>query len=113
MMLGYRLSAEGDTPKLAGLCQSLRPFSGLEGRPPASFYVNTRAIYPRARNLGLGAVLLEAAERRAQRAHCTSLILEVSRENEAAQRFYVRNGFAAWDGAREGEGAAGPAIVVM
>ena len=96
MMLGYRLSSQGETPKLAGLCQSLRPLSALETRAPASFYVNTLAVYPGDRNHGLGAVLLDAAERKARKAHCSSLLLEVAEENEAALRFYRRHGFFTW-----------------
>ncbi len=96
MMLGYRLSSEGETPKLAGLCQSLRPLSVLEKRQPASFYINTLAIYPGNRNQGLGAVLLDAAERKARKARCSCLLLEVAEENVAALRFYQRHGFSTW-----------------
>jgi RimJ/RimL family protein N-acetyltransferase len=96
MVLGYRLSRHGDTPKLAGLCSSLRPLSSLETRAPASFYVNTLAVHPRDRNRGLGGVLLEAAERKARKAHCSCLILEVAESNEGALRFYRRHGFSAW-----------------
>ena len=96
MMLGYRLSGQGDTPKLAGLCQSLRPLSALEPRAPASFYINTLAVYPRDRNHGLGSVLLEAAERKARKARCSCLLLEVAESNQAALRFYQRHGFSAW-----------------
>jgi ribosomal protein S18 acetylase RimI-like enzyme len=112
MMLGYRLSPHGETPKLAGLCQSLRPLSRLDGRDPASFYINTLAIYPRDRNLGLGAVLLDAAERRARHTRCASLLLEVSQGNEAAQRFYRRHGFTAWPD-RASARFSGVAVVVM
>jgi ribosomal protein S18 acetylase RimI-like enzyme len=96
MMLGYRLANCGETPRLAGLCQSLRPLSDLDERPPASFYVNTLAVYPADRNYGLGAVLLDAAERKARKARCSCLLLEVAEENEAALRFYRRHGFSAW-----------------
>jgi ribosomal protein S18 acetylase RimI-like enzyme len=96
MMLGYRLSSHGDTPKLTGLCQSLRPLMALDRRHPASFYLNTLAIYPGDRNQGLGAVLLGGAESKARKAHCARMLLEVARDNEAALRFYARHGFNAW-----------------
>ena len=96
MMLGYRLSNHGETPKLAGLCQSLRPLSRLDERLPGSFYVNTLAVYPADRNHGLGAVLLDAAERKARKARCSFLLLEVAEENEGALRFYERHGYSAW-----------------
>jgi ribosomal protein S18 acetylase RimI-like enzyme len=113
MVLGYRLSCEGPTPKLAGLCQSLRPISGLEGRAPASFYINTLAIYPGDRNHGLGAVLLEAAERKARKAHCSSLLLEVAAENEGALRFYERHGFFAWPAPQEATASGGMKILIL
>jgi ribosomal protein S18 acetylase RimI-like enzyme len=113
MVLGYRLSCEGATPKLAGLCQSLRPISELEGRAPASFYINTLAIYPQDRNHGLGAVLLEAAERKARKAHCSSLLLEVAAENQGALRFYERHGFFAWPAPREVPGSGAIKILIL
>jgi ribosomal protein S18 acetylase RimI-like enzyme len=112
MMLGYRLSCQGETPKLVGLCQSLRPLSGLEGRAAASFYVNTLAIYPGDRNYGLGTVLLDAAERKARKAHCTSLLLEVAAENDGALRFYRRHGFFTWP-ERDARLSEGMQIVVL
>ena len=108
MMLGYRLSSHGETQKLAGLCQSLRPLMALTQRHPASFYVNTLAIYPGDRNRGLGAVLLGAAERKARKARCACLLLEVARDNVAALRFYERHGFTVW-----AEGNAIPQSGVM
>jgi ribosomal protein S18 acetylase RimI-like enzyme len=96
MVFGYRLAVRGESSKLAGLCQSLKPLCSLEARLPASFYVNTLAVYPRHRNHGLGAVLLDAAERKARKAHCSCLLLEVAEENRAALRFYDRHGFSPW-----------------
>jgi ribosomal protein S18 acetylase RimI-like enzyme len=108
MVLGYRLSSHGETQKLSGLCQSLRPLLALTQRHPASFYVNTLAIYPGNRNRGLGAVLLGAAERKARKADCACLLLEVTRDNIAALRFYERHGFQPWV-----EMGAGNGIVVL
>lgn len=113
MMLGYRLAAEGDTPKLAGLCQSLKPLSPLAGRHEASFYVNTLAIYPEARNHGLGAELLEAAVRKARKAHCARVLMEVSAENDRALRFYERHGFACWRSAAVATPAGEVKIAVL
>ena len=96
MMLGYRLSCQGESSKLAGLCQSLKPLCSLEARLPGSFYVNTLAVNPRHRNHGLGAVLLDAAERKAKKARCSCLLLEVAEENAGALRFYERHGFSPW-----------------
>jgi len=112
MMLGYRLACEGDTPKLAGLCPSLRPLSGLEDRRPASFYINTLAVYPRHQDNGLGAFLLSGAEKKARKAHCTCLLLEVSAQNAVALRFYARHGFMAWEGRGEALPSAGTIVVL-
>ena len=94
MVLGYRLAAQGETPKVAGLCPSLKPLSSLNGRHEASFYVNTLAIYPEARGSGLGTLLLESAERKARKAHCAGMLLEVFADNERAMRLYERHGFS-------------------
>lgn len=96
MALAYKLSPEGETPKLAGLCQSLRPIAALEPRPEASFYVNTIAVYPVFQHHGLGAILLAELEAKARRAHCSCLLMEVTAENHGALRFYQRHGFRAW-----------------
>ncbi|WP_170937071.1 MULTISPECIES: GNAT family N-acetyltransferase [Rhodomicrobium] len=96
MALGYKLSPTGETPKLTGLCQSLRPIATLEGRPEASFYVNTIAVYPEYQHHGLGAVLLAELEAKARRAHCSCLLMEVTAANHGAMRFYERHGFTLW-----------------
>jgi ribosomal protein S18 acetylase RimI-like enzyme len=113
MMLGYRLSSHGETLKLAGLCQSLRPLMTLDERHPASFYVNTLAVYPRDRNHGLGAVLLGAAEAKARKAGCACLLMEVARDNIGALRFYARHGFTAWPERRYGSESAMAGIAVL
>jgi ribosomal protein S18 acetylase RimI-like enzyme len=96
MMLGYRLSSLGDTPSLGGLCATLRPESDLAGRRPGSFYLNSLILYPDERKLGLGAILLAAAERKAREAHCSCMLLEVARDDVAVIRFYRRHGFGLW-----------------
>lgn len=112
MLLGYRLSHSGDTVKLAGLCPSLRPLSGLEGRLPASFYINTLAVFPRFQQHGLGGLLLLGAELRARRSHSSCLLLEVSQKNTGALRFYERNGFCPWP--RNIQTArSGPGILIL
>ena len=46
-----------------------------------------------ARSSGVGLALLEAAESEFQRAGCTNVSLQLSRDNEAARRFYHRQGY--------------------
>jgi ribosomal protein S18 acetylase RimI-like enzyme len=112
MMLGYRLSHHGETMKLSGLCPSLRPLSILDGRLPASFYINTLAVFPRYQQHGVGRLLLHGAELRARRSHCSCLLLEVSQANAGALRFYARHGFTAWRQAAATPGTR-PAILVL
>jgi ribosomal protein S18 acetylase RimI-like enzyme len=96
MMLGYRLSSQGDTPALGGLCPTLRPDSDFVGRRPGSFYLNSLILYPGEQKHGLGTILLTAAERKAREAQCSCILLEVARDNIAAVRFYRRHGFGLW-----------------
>lgn len=96
MALGYCLAPHGETAKLTGLCQSLRPIDPLEGRPPRSFYLNTLAVYPYEQGHGLGSLLLAAIEAKALRAQRSCILLEVFRDNHQALQFYRRNGFVPW-----------------
>lgn len=102
MVLGYRLPVPEHSVTMLRRCDSLRPDNWLARRPLSSFYLNTLALYPEYRKLGLGGLLLGAAEARARRGHCDCMILETARGNDSALRFYRRNGFAPWsaDGGR-------------
>jgi len=50
-------------------------------------------ILSQYRRKGVGKALLETAELEFMRVGCTSISLQVSRENEAARSFYHRNGY--------------------
>jgi GNAT superfamily N-acetyltransferase len=52
-------------------------------------------VSPRRRGTGLGARLLEAAIGQARQQGCQRITLLTDRANEAAQRFYARQGFVA------------------
>ena len=51
-------------------------------------------VLPEARGNGAGARLLERAEAQFARIGCTNVSLQLSRDNEAARRFYQRHGFS-------------------
>ncbi|WP_305042819.1 GNAT family N-acetyltransferase [Geoalkalibacter sp.] len=51
-------------------------------------------VRPEARGLGLGAALLEEAVAVARREGCLRITLLTDADNQAAQRFYQRQGFA-------------------
>lgn len=50
-------------------------------------------VAPAGRNAGVGAELLEVAEREFVRVGCTNVSLQLSRNNAAARRFYHRHGY--------------------
>lgn len=74
--------------------------SGLLGKALVFFNARTDiarlysiAVGDAARGQGLGAVLLQAAEREARRRGCRRMRLEVSQSNPAAIRLYERRGY--------------------
>jgi ribosomal protein S18 acetylase RimI-like enzyme len=60
---------------------------------PGEYYVNTLAVAPAWRNQGIGARLLEEAERRGRELGLSVLSLGVLLHNTNAKRFYERVGF--------------------
>lgn len=50
-------------------------------------------IAPGYRNLGVGALLISAAENEFRARGCTNVFLQLGRQNEAARRFYQRRGY--------------------
>jgi ribosomal protein S18 acetylase RimI-like enzyme len=57
------------------------------------FYISNVAVKPAFRNLGLGHVLLADAAERAREVGCCRIVLDMEAENQAALRFYEREGF--------------------
>lgn len=116
MVLGYRLPVPGHAATMLRRCSSLRPDNWLEHRPPSSYYLNTLALYPDHQKLGLGGMLLGAAEAQARRTGCSCMLLETTRGNGSALRFYLRNGFVPWSldggGTSAPEQDAGPYLVL-
>lgn len=93
VLLGFRVSKLAASGKLRMLPNYLRPTMDVENLTPASFYVNTLALYPDFQNLGLGRTLLEAANAKAAMQNCKRLTLEVGAGNPGAIKFYSRHGF--------------------
>ena len=50
-------------------------------------------VSPAGRGTGVGSALLEAAEHEFTRVGCTNVSLQLARENNAARRFYHRQGY--------------------
>ena len=94
--MGFPLPVADQAENMLRRCESLRPESWLESRPPASYYLNTLALYSEHQKLGYGGLLLTTAEAQARRSGCACMILETGRGNHRAVRFYRRNGFVVW-----------------
>ncbi len=56
------------------------------------FYLQGIAVDPKLRGRGVGSMLLEDVEQRAQRSGSSSLSLDVARKNTGAQALYARRG---------------------
>ena len=51
MVMGYSLPVADHAETMLRRCDSLRPVSWLERRPPSSYYLNTLALYPEYQKL--------------------------------------------------------------
>jgi ribosomal protein S18 acetylase RimI-like enzyme len=60
--------------------------------------ISDMAVLPTYQRRGVGAALLEAAMRRAQRLNLRSLLVATDRANERARAFYASLGFAVEEG---------------
>lgn len=69
------------------------PILELEGLAPGSWYINVLAVFPPFRNLGLGSVLVRAAEQHARDAGKRTVSIIASDGNPGAVRLYERLGY--------------------
>jgi ribosomal protein S18 acetylase RimI-like enzyme len=76
-----------DTPEM------FVPLIELENEVPGSWYVNVLATMPEARGQGLGAALLNIAERLGRAATCKRMSVIVASDNPGARRLYERQGY--------------------
>ena len=89
-LTGYVAAQEeidADTPDL------FVPLIELENEVPGSWYVNVLATLPEARGRGLGAALLNVAERIAEGERCGRMSVIVADDNAGARRLYERQGY--------------------
>lgn len=80
-----RVRRGADDGVVAGFCSFWLVFDEL--------HINTLAIKPEFRRLGMGTALLEHAVQTGARLGARRATLEVRRSNEAARRIYERHGF--------------------
>jgi ribosomal-protein-alanine N-acetyltransferase len=87
----FALVAEAEAGEIAGfaIAGMLRREGALLGR------LITLDVAPEKRRRRVGGVLLEATEEWLRAAGAVALVLEVAVDNESAQAFYKRHGFAA------------------
>jgi len=69
------------------------PLRELENLAPGTWYVNSVAVFPEARGLGLGSALMRCAERTASDLGLRGISLIVSDANDGARRLYERLGY--------------------
>lgn len=90
----YVAVADQPRPMVLGFVavSSVRTLSGGYG------LISDMAVLPTFQRRGVGAALLEAAMRRAQRLNLRSLLVATDRANERARAFYASLGFAVEEG---------------
>lgn len=71
------------------------PLRELENLAPGTWYVNSVAVFPEARGLGVGSNLMKRAEQTAKTLGLRGLSLIVSDANPGARRLYERFGYEA------------------
>lgn len=69
------------------------PLRELENLAPGTWYVNSVAVFPEARGLGLGSALMRCAARTASDLGLRGTSLIVSDANDGARRLYERLGY--------------------
>jgi ribosomal protein S18 acetylase RimI-like enzyme len=73
----------------AGPWRTARIQAGIDaGPPPGAWYVDSLAVAPEHRRIGLGRALMEEAERRARGAGCRLLAVDTAEGNRAARGLY-------------------------
>ena len=70
-----------------------RPLQELENQAPDSWYVNVLACYPQFRGQGIGAALLEIADRIGRAEGLPRMSVIVADTNTGARRLYERHGY--------------------
>lgn len=93
MLLGYPiLEAPEDGPE--DVPAAFAPFLELEAQSVGTWYVNALAVFPGARNQGIGRRLLAEAEQRAACDGIREMSIQVFSQNTGAVSLYERTGYA-------------------
>jgi len=92
-LVGYPVAAEPEAIDTASTPPMWIPLLELENIAAGSWYVNTVAIFPKIRGLGVGSKLMEWADEHAHQLGLHGVSLIVSDANQDARRFYERLGY--------------------
>jgi ribosomal protein S18 acetylase RimI-like enzyme len=93
-LVGYRLDDPYELSDLAELPDIVRPLITLEAQAPGSWYVNVLATFPEFRGQGIGAALLDLADKKGREAAAPAMSVIVGSWNKGAARLYARAGYA-------------------
>lgn len=93
MVLSYAIT-EAPTDDPDDLPAPIAPFVVLEKLAVGTWYINALAVFDHARNNGIGAQLLGAAEQRARQSGFDRMSIQFYEQNTGAARLYQRSGYA-------------------
>lgn len=92
-LVGYPVPDEPEPVDADDIPPMFVPLRELENRAPGTWYVNSVAVFPKARGLGVGSQLMTHAEQIAKDLGLRGLSLIVSDANHGARQLYERLGY--------------------
>ena len=92
-LVGYPVADEPEPVDTDETPPMFVPLQELENLAPGTWYVNSVAVFPEARGLGVGSKLMERAEQTSRDLGLRGLSLIVSDANHGARRLYERLGY--------------------
>ena len=92
-LVGYPVPDEPEPVDADDIPPMFVPLRELENRAPGNWYVNSVAVFPKARGLGVGSQLMTHAEQIAKDLGLRGLSLIVSDANHGARQLYERLGY--------------------
>ena len=91
---GYVVPSPYDPGYVGDLPAFYRPMLELEALAAGTWHLVSLAVYPEARNRGIGSRLLDHAIATARAAQCSAMTIMANNANAGACRLYLRRGFA-------------------
>lgn len=92
-LVGYPVPDEPEAIDVDSTPPMFVPLRELENRAPGTWYVNSVAVFPKARGLGVGSQLMQRAREIAKDLGLRGLSLIVSDANRGARRLYEHLGY--------------------